>query len=206
MPWRPKKLQIAASLLFLLIILIVVRTSSPTNPMTTESGRVQYSFKTIFSVLEKEGGVSTQLHLPPVRVDVVSYPDGSKASLWVPNSAILEPRANCFAVDVVRDNSGSAGFFESSCLKPKSEVILERQGPVVVGYVRMTKAHFATINSGGVRVDAPITYGYFIFPSVVSEDPKAKFAISFIDPGGATCKVVDLPAPGNSASVECVIA
>jgi len=199
-------LQIAAGLFSFVIIVIVVKAGSPTNPMTTESGRVQYSFKTIFSVLAKEGGVSTQPHLPPVRVDVVSYPDGSKASLWVPNPAMLEPRANCFAVDVVRDKSGSAGFFESSCLKPKSEVILERQGPVVVGYVRMTKARFATITSGGITVNAPIAFGYFIFPSVVSEDPKAKFAIFFIDPGGASCKVVDLPAPGTSASIECVIA
>ncbi len=75
-----------------------------------------------------------------------------------------------------------------------------------MGYVRITKAHFATIRAGDVTVEAPITFGYFIFPSVVSEDPKTKFTISFIDPGGATCKVADLLAPGSSTSIDCVIA
>lgn len=173
-------------------------------PMATESGRVQNAFEGMFSAVSKKEVVPFPW-LIPVQAGVVSYPDGSKVSLWVPKSAPEGNRSSCFYVDQP-SKGGASGFYDSLCSIPKSEVILERQGPVVVGYVRMTKAHFATIASGGITVDAPITFGYFIFPSVVLEDRKAKFTISFIDPGGATCKVVDLPAPGSSASVECVIA
>lgn len=195
----------------LLSMLIVIWLGSqlvinqPAPPlMSTESGRVQNAFDGIFSTVSKKEVVPLPW-ITPVQAAVVSYPDGSKASLWVPKSAPDGNRSSCFYVDQPR-KGGASGFYDSLCSVPKSEVILERQGHVVVGYVRMTKARFATITSGGITVDAPITFGYFIFPGVVSEDPKAKFAISFIDPGGATCKVVDLPAPGSSASVECVIA
>lgn len=204
MDWSRKKMQIAVSLFFLVIIVIVIRTGSPTNPMTTESGRVQHAFNAMLTAVSK----NEALPLPwmtPVRVGTVSYTDGSKATLWVPKSSPQGNRSGCFYVDQPR-KGGASGFYDSLCSVPKSEVILERQGSVVAGYVRMTKAHFATITSGGTTVDAPITYGYFIFPSRVSEDSRAKFAISFIDPGGATCKVVDLSAPGSSASIECVIA
>lgn len=202
-PQRPKKLQIAASLFFLLIVAIVVRTGSPTNPMTTESGRVQHAFKAISSAVSKsESGPLPWI--TPVHAGTVTYSDGSKASLWVPKSSPQGNRSGCFYVDQPR-KGGASGFSDSWCRVSKSEVILDRQSRVVVGYVRMTKAHFATISAGGVTVEAPITFGYFIFPSIVSEDPKTKFTISFIDPGGATCKVADLLAPGSSASIECVI-
>jgi hypothetical protein len=202
--WRRRKLQLAAGLFFFIIILIVVNAGSPTNPMTTESGRVQHAFNAIFSAASKKDAVPPSW-ITPVRAGTVSYANGLKASLWVPKSSPQGNRSSCFYVDRP-SKGGASGFYDSLCSVPKSEVILERQGSVVVGYVRMTKAHFATITSGGITVEAPITFGYFIFPSVVSEDQKAKFAISFIDPGGATCKVVDLPTPGSSASIECVIA
>lgn len=203
-PWTPKKLQIAASLFFLLIVVIVVRTGSPTNPMTTESGRVQQAFKAISTAVSKsESGPLPWI--TPVRAGTVTYSDRSKASLWVPKSSPQGNRSICFYVDQPR-KGGASGFSYSWCRVSRSEVILERQGRVVVGYVRMTKAHFATISAGGLTVEAPITFGYFIFPSIVSEDPKAIYAISFVDPGGATCKVADLLAPGSSASIDCVIA
>ena len=204
MHWRGKKFRLAAGLFFFVIIVILVKTGSPTNPMATESRRVQNAFDGIFSAVSKKEAVPLPW-ITPVRAGTVSYTDGSKASLWVPKATPEGNRSSCFYVDQPR-KGGASGFYDSLCSVPKSEVILERQGPVVVGYVRMTKARFATITSGGITVDVPITFGYFIFPSIVSEDPKAKFAISFIDPGGATCKVVDLPAPGSAASIECVIA
>lgn len=182
--------------------LVVNQPTSP--PMATEFGRVQNAFEGIFSAVSKTGAVPLPW-ITPVRAGTVSYTDGSKASLWVPKSSAQGNRSSCFYVDQP-SKGGASGLSESLCRVPKSEVILERQGHVVVGYVRITKAHFATISSGGITVEAPITFGYFIFPSSVSQDPRAKFAISFIDPGGAACKVVDIPAPGSSASIECVIA
>lgn len=194
----------ALILVISVIIAKLVATPSSLPAMETESGRVQNAFDGIFSAVSKKEAVPLPW-ITPVRAGTVSYADGSKASLWVPKATPEGNRSSCFYVDQPR-KGGASGFYESLCNVPKSEVILERQGSVVVGFVRMTKASFATIISGGITVDAPITFGYFIFPSAVSEDPKAKFAISFIDPGGATCKVVDLPAPGTSASIECVIA
>ena len=171
---------------------------------STESKRVQNAFNAMFLAVSTKEAVPTPW-LTPVHAGSVSYNDGTKASLWVPKTAPDGNRSSCFYLDQPR-KGGASGFYDSLCGVPNSEVILERQGRVVVGYVRMTRARLATITSGGITVDARLTFGYFIFPSVVSEDPEAKFAISFVDPGGATCKVVDLPAPGSANSIECVIA
>lgn len=203
--WRGRRFRFAAGLFFFVIIVILIRANSPTPPNTTEAGRVQYAFNEIFSALAKKEGVPTPI-LPPVRADVASYPDGSKVSLWVPNPATLEPRSNCFAVDVVRRKSGSAGFFESLCLRPRAAVVLERQNSVVVGFIGLTKASKASVTVLGQTFVVPVVFGYFLVPSSLTEDLKLKFTITYTEPGQATCKVVDLPAPGTSSSMECVIA
>ncbi|HUW87675.1 MAG TPA: hypothetical protein VMW30_04775 [Candidatus Paceibacterota bacterium] len=182
----------------------LIATPASIPPIATESGRIQNAFNEMSVVVIKKEGVPAPW-LTPVHAGTVSTLDGSKVSLWVPKPSPLGIRSNCFYVEE-RRKGGSSGLTENSCIVPKSEVILERQGFVVIGFVRMTKANFATITSNGVTLKAPITFGYFIVPSALSGDPKGKFAISFIDPGGATCKVADLPAPGDSASIQCVIA
>lgn len=201
---RDRRIRLAAGLFLFVVVVIVTRTNTPTNPMTTESGRVQQAFNSIFLAVSKNEKPPLSW-ISPVRAGRVAFSDGSKVSLWVPKSSPQGNRSTCFYVDQP-GKRGASGFYDSLCSVPKSEVILERQGPVVVGYVRMSKAPFATITSGGITVGAPITNGYFIFPSRLSGDPRAKFAISFIDPGGAICKVAGLSAPGSSASIECVIA
>lgn len=186
------------------LIFGLIAAPSTRPPMRTEFGRVQNAFNEMSLMVVKKEGVPPSW-MTPIHTDVISYPDGLKVSLWVPNPAPSGIRSNCFYVDE-QAKSHASGFTSFACDKPKSTVTLERQNSVVVGFISETRANFATIASGGITVEAPITFRYFIFPSVVSEDPKAKFAISFIDPGGATCKIVDLPAPGSSASIECVIA
>lgn len=196
--------------LLVLILVVSVLTfgliaAPSTRPsMTTESGRVQYSYNEISKSLAKKEGVPTSI-LPPVRVAVASYQDGSKASLWVPNPAKLKPRSNCFAVDVVRGKSGSAGFFESLCLAPKSAVILERQNSVVVGFIGLTKASQVSVTVLDQTYVVPMIFGYFLVPSSLSDDPTAKFTITYTEPGQGTCKVRNLVAPGISTSFECVI-
>lgn len=200
---RDKGLLLSILIVIWLGAQLVINQPAP-PPMSTESGRVRNAFDGIFSAVSKKEVVPISW-LTPVQAGVVSLSDGSKASLWVPKFSPLGNRSNCFYVDEPR-KGGASGFYEFSCLAPKSEVILERQGSVVIGFVRMTKAKFATITSGGITVNAPITFGYFIFPRALSGGPKSKFTISFIDPGGATCKVTNLVAPGSAASIECVIA
>lgn len=202
--WHSRKFWLAAGLLLFVIIVILVRTGTPTNPTNSAFGGVQHAFESIFStVSKKEAGPLSWI--TPVPAGTVSYPDGSRASLWVPKSSPLGNRSSCFYVEEPR-KTGASGFLESLCTIPNSEVILERQGSVVIGFVNVTKAKFAAISSDGITVEAPITFGYFIFPSTLSRDPKLKFTISFIDPGGATCKVKDLLAPGAADSIQCVIA
>lgn len=201
--WRGKRLWLS-TLIVVGVIVILVNIVSPKLTSTTEAGGVQQAFQQISSAVAKKEGVHS-LSLTPVRADVISHPDGSKVSLWVPNPASLGIRSDCFYVERSR-KSGRSGYMKFSCMAPRAEVILDRQGSIVVGFIRFTKAPFATITSNGVTLKAPITFGYFLFPSALSEDSKARFTISFIDPGGASCKVDDLPAPGSSASIECVIA
>lgn len=194
------------ALILVISVIITKLAAAPSSlpPMATDLGSVQQAFQQISLAVAKKEGVHS-LSLTPVRADVISYPDGSKVTLWVPNPASLGIRSDCFYVEQPR-KGGASGYIKFSCAVPKAEVILDRQGSIVVGFIRFTKAPFATITSNGVTLKVPITFGYFLFPSALSEDSKARFTISFIDPGGASCQVDDLPAPGSSASIECVIA
>lgn len=203
--WSPKKVQITAAVFFLAVMVVVVRTNSPADPMQTEAGRVQHAFQAISAAVAKNEAVPLSW-ISPIHVDTVSYPDGSKASLWVPKTSPQGNRSRCFYVDQPAIGGASA-FYDSQCNVAKSGVVLERQGHVVIGFVNaIGKAKLALITSAGHTVDAPITNGYFIFPAEVSENAKAIFDISFNDPGGAACKVLSLQAPGGSETVQCVIA
>lgn len=187
------------------LIFGLIAAPSTRSPEDTELGRVQNAFNGMSALVAKKVGVPPSW-LTSVRAGVVSYPDGSTASLWVPKSASGGLRSGCFYVDQSRNGSAIGGFSVASCAIPKSEVILERQGSIVVGFERMPRVPAARITSGGITVDAPITLGYFIFPSSVSMNPKAMFTITLIEPGGASCKVTDLVAPGSSTIVTCEIA
>lgn len=175
------------------------------NPMaSTETKRVQRAFQQMANKVSKNEG-TRPAWLTPVSAGEVTYPDGSKASLWVPKSSLLGNRANCFYVDEPRKN-GASGFYYFACSPPKVPAILTRQGGVVVGFVSMTRARQATVSGSHTTLVVPITNGYFLLPGALSLDPRAKFTITFTEPGQATCTVKDLSAPGFSISEECVIA
>ena len=201
--WRDRKLQFAAGLFFFVIFVILTRTTSPANPMTTESGRVQNAFKGIFVTISKKEAVPLSW-ITPAHAGTVSYSDGSETSLWVPRPSPQGNRSNCFYVDEPR-KGGASGFSESSCLVQKSPVILERQGSIVVGFVSMKSATQASVSVRDFTFKVPITYGYFLVPGALSADPNAKFTVTFSDPTGWTCQGTEVLAPGSSTSEECVI-
>ncbi len=175
------------------------------SPMNTESGRVQYSFNTIFAALSKNEGVATY-PLSPVRVDVDTHSDGSKVSLWIPNFGPYNPRPECYAVDVVRNESGAAGYFVSACKETKASAILDRQESGVVGFINGAKATKASVTVNGRTVVVPMVFGYFLVPESLSKDPKASFTITYTEPDQAACKVIIAKAPGSSELLECAIA
>lgn len=173
---------------------------------STESGRVQDEFKAIFSTLAKVQGNPTLLPLPPVRVDVAFFSDGSKASLWVPNFAKMKPRSNCLGLYLSQGENWSGGSIESLCSAPKSGVILGRQNSVVVGFIGVTNAREVSITVLDVTVTVPMVFGYFLVPGSFSVDPKTKYTITYTEPGSATCKVSNLVAPASSRAMQCVVA
>jgi hypothetical protein len=201
--WRDRKLQFAVGLFFFVIFVILARTNPPANPITTESGRVHKAFEGIFSAVSKKEAVPLPW-ITPVQAGTVSYPDGSKKSLWVPKPSPQGNRSNCFYVDEPR-KGGASGFSESSCVVQKSPVILERQGSIVVGFVSMTSATQASVSVRDLTFQVPITHSYFLVPGTLSADPNAKFTVTFSDPTGWTCKGTEVLAPGSSTSEECVI-
>lgn len=175
------------------------------DPMaSTETKRVQRAFHQMADKVSKNETTPTPW-LTPVSAGEAVYPDGSKASLWVPKPSILGNRANCFYVDKPTKN-GATGFFYFGCTPAKVPVILARQGSVVVGFVSMPRATYAKVSTSHLTEVMPVTNGYFLLPAALSLDPSAKFTITFTEPGQATCTVKDLVAPGVSAAEECVIA
>jgi hypothetical protein len=174
------------------------------DPMASaESKRVLQGFQQMSLTVSSKEGFSTPW-LVPTHVGRASYPDGSKASLWVPKPSPQGNRSNCFYLDE-RRNGGASGFSDSSCAVQTSPVILERQGSIVVGFVSMARATQASVSVLDLTFKVPITYGYFLVPGDLSVDPNAKFTITFSEPTGSACKVTDVLAPGSSASEECVI-
>ena len=194
-----------------LILVIFVMTfglivhPSTSSRMGTESARVQYSFKTIFAALSKNEGTPTQ-RLSPIRVDVDTRTDGSKVSLWIPNFGSSSPRPECYAVDVVSNKSGPAGYFTSSCKATKVSAILDRQESSVVGFINGAKATKASVTVLGRTVVVPMVFGYFLVPESLAQDPHASFTITYTEPDSSTCTFRNLEAPGSFSLSECVIA
>ncbi len=175
------------------------------DPMaSTETKRVQHAFQQITDNISKKEGVPT-LWLTPVRAGDAKYPDGSKASLWVPKPSPQGDRSNCFYVDQIKKNT-SYGYIYFECNSPKAAVVLQRQHAVVVGFLSDPKANFVTVTAGRSTARVPVTFGYFIVPGAISSFPLAKFTITYTDLHQATCEVVDLGAPGSVDAARCTIA
>jgi hypothetical protein len=200
---RRRNIQVL-SILAIAIILGFAWLKFHVDPMaSTESKRVQQAFEQMSTTVSNKEGVPTPWIIPR-HVGAASYPDGSKASLWVPMPSPQGVRSNCFYVDEP-NKDGASGFSDSSCVVQKSPVILERQRSIVVGFVNMARASQASVSVLDLTFKVPITYGYFLVPGDLSVDPNAKFTITFSEPTGSACKVTDVLAPGSSASEECVI-
>lgn len=171
---------------------------------STETKRAQYAFQQLTDKVSKREGAPTPW-LTPERAGDVSYLDGSKASLWVPKPSPEGERSDCFYVDQTRKGVTS-GFIYFGCTPPHARVILQRQKAVVVGFISGNKVSSFIVTSAGITVKVPVTFGYFLLPSTISEFPLAKFAFTYSQLGRGTCKADVLLAPGSSNSVGCVIA
>lgn len=196
-----------ASFLVIAVIAIVMGynfkpASAPL--VTTEAQRVQIAFQ------ELSIDVAKKDHLPSVklialRAGVESYANGTKASVWVTGPTQRGVLSRCVYVDITSPKSVFSGA-ESACGGPGRSVSLNRFGPAVVGDIQTLPTKSVFVSVGDVTFQLPVTSGYFVVPAAFSKDQKAVFTISFTESGGSTCKVVDLPAPGSSATMECVIA
>lgn len=197
------------------IIAIVAWLSFHVDPMaSTESKRVQQAFYQMSLAVAKNEEVAS-LELTPVHAGTASYPDGTKASLWVTNPAPLGIRAGCFYVDEQR-RGGAFGYSESACIapmkgwacttgmgggcvQPGKSVILDRNGPIVIGYVGLWPARTVSVTANGTTTKLPVALGYFILPGSLSIDPASKFTITLMSKAGVSLgAVTDLKASGSA--------
>lgn len=112
--------------------------------------------------------------------------------------------SDCTALD--QGNINDVGrFADPMCGSRDSELILAREGAVVMGFIRSTSATRATVSRGGPSLDIPITAGHFLFPSRLSGNSGFKFTITFSETGGSVCSYVNVSAPGESSTRECRI-
>ena len=169
---------------------------------SAEFKRVQHAFQQMsLSVAKSEEVVS--LELAPVHAGTASYPDGTKASLWVTNPAPLGIRKGCFYIDKQRKSGvfyyGASGYGEFACVIPGKQVTLERQGSIVIGYIGVWPARTVSVTANGTVSKLPVTLGYFILPGSLSADPAAKFTITLMSKAGVSLgTVTDLKASGST--------
>lgn len=181
---------------------------------SAEFKRVQYAFQQMSLAVAKNEEV-VSLELTPVRAGTASYPDGTKASLWVTNPAPLGIRAECFYVDEPR-TGGTSGYGKFACVLPAKgsacttglggrciqsgkSVTLDRNGPIVIGYVGLWPARTVSVTANGTTTKLPVTLGYFILPGSLSADPAAKFTITLMSKTGVSLgTVTDLKASGRA--------
>ena len=195
--WRVISSAAVLAVIFLAIGMYSLGLFSPDPMGTSEKTRVEHAFHLMsIAVAQKEGVPS--LELSPVRAGVASYPDGTKASLWVSDPMPLGTRPLCYYVD---ENiaGGASGYSDSACGVPGTDVILERQGAIVIGYIGLTPARTIFVTVNGSTTKLPITLGYFILPGALSTDPNAKFTITLMSKTGDSLGTVrDLMAPGSA--------
>ncbi|HUX65603.1 MAG TPA: hypothetical protein VMV42_00515 [archaeon] len=193
---------------------------------SAEFKRVQHAFQQMSLAVAKNEEV-VSLELTPVHVGTASYPDGTKASLWVTNPAPLGIRSGCFYIDEQTKGGvseyGASGYGEFACIapmkgwvcttgmgggcvQPGKQVTLERQGSIVIGYVGLWPARTVSVTANGIIRKLPVTLGYFILPGSLSIDPASKFTITLMNKAGVSLGVVtDLKAPGSATLSPLVI-
>jgi len=186
---------------------------------SAEFKRVQHAFQQMSLAIAKSQEV-VSLELTPVHAGTASYPDGTKASLWVTNPAPLGVRRGCFYIDEQRKSGvfeyGASGYSEfacvipgkgwvctsgmgGGCVQPGKQVTLERQGSIVIGYVGLWPARTVSVTANGTTTTVPVTFGYFILPGSLSADPASKFAITLMSKAGISLgTVTDLKASGSA--------
>ncbi|HUX65798.1 MAG TPA: hypothetical protein VMV42_01500 [archaeon] len=193
---------------------------------SAEFKRVQHAFQQMSLAVAKSEEV-VSLELAPVHAGTASYPDGTKASLWVTNPAPLGIRRGCFYIDEQRKSGGfeygTSGYGEfacvipgkgwactsgmgGGCVQPGKQVTLERQGSIVIGYVGLWPARTVSVRAHGTISKLPVTLGYFILPGSLSTDPATKFTITLMSKAGVSLgTVTDLNASGSATITPTMI-
>ena len=175
----------------------VLALHSSASTKAAETTRVHEAFQRMSMVLAHQDGVPP-VELTPVRAGVASFPDGTKASLWVADAATIGIRSHCLYVDESL-KGGFSGYRESACGVPGIDVTLERQGSLVTGYIGLTPADTVLVNVNGLPTRISVTFGYFILPGALSTDSNAKFTITLMSKTGESLgTVTDLMAPGSA--------
>ena len=190
--------------------------TQPAPKITTEAERVQQAFSDLsLGVALKDSVASVQLI--PVHVGVVSFADGTKAPLWVSGPTAVGIRSRRFYVDTTKFGS-AATFGQSACGGPTKLVTLTRFGAIVIGDVGTWPVPYVYLASDGLQTELPttrirnqaiagqvhyyelsVTSGYFLIPSELSADPKAKFSIWLTNAAQKSVgNVGGLMAPGSA--------
>ena len=190
--------------------------TQPAPKITTEAERVQQAFSDLSLGVARKDSVA-DVQLTPVHVGVVSFADGTKASLWVSGPTPTGVRSRCFYVDTTKLGS-AATFGQSACGGPTKMVSLNRFGAIVIGDVGTWPVPYVYLASDGLQTEIPltsiknqaiagqvhyyelsVTSGYFLVPSELSADPKAKFSISLTNASQKSVgNLVGLMAPGSA--------
>ncbi|MEI9908067.1 MAG: hypothetical protein WDO06_09505 [Actinomycetota bacterium] len=119
-------------------------------------------------------------------------------------AAINKLISNCAALNQ-KSRSDVGRWLEPMCGSKDSELVLARDGALVVGFIRSTSAKYAVFAYGRASIEAPIINRHFVVPTALSKNQSAKFSISYVEPNGAVCSFPALSAPGRSSVVECYI-
>ncbi len=141
------------------------------------------------------------------RIDVIAFtssPQVERLFAVAREAAINKLISNCAALNQ-KSRSDVGRWLEPMCGSKDSELVLARDGALVVGFIRSTSAKYAVFAYGRASIEAPIINRHFVVPTALSKNQSAKFSISYVEPNGAVCSFPALSAPGRSSVVECYI-
>lgn len=198
--WTSTKIRYPGLLVLTIVAIVVWFIFHGNHINANEATRVQQAFDHISLAVAQKVGV-TSLELTPVHAGTASFPDGTKASLWVSNPAPLGIRSGCFYFDITTRGSASGGQSDSICGEPGSDISLERTGigTGIIGFVGLWPARTVSVTAAGITNKLPVTYGYFIISGSQSVDPTTKFAITLMSKDGVSLGTVsDLKASGRA--------
>jgi len=175
-------LTLIGALLVTLAAAGCVRTEGRAPNAQTDAQRANAAFERIADDIEEKEGMADAptAHLLAGKVRLG---DGTRVSLWVSDPVVFAGvRSRCFYVDTEAPSGRVLG--SSGCGEPTDQVVLDRDGAVLVGSVGNWPSRSVQLEIGGASQVYAVTGGYFLVAPPFVGDETSAFTLTLLDDAG----------------------